>query len=171
LAKSSHANRGKTFEALIDKSNEAYDFQEIALINKIPNDFIVQRDWKTGQIIKAFPGKKSTVDYVGIAWGCPISFEAKSTKNKTSFPISNIKEHQIEFLSKWKFHKGIAFYLINFSTFDRTFLLFNDQLEEEFLKNGLKSIPFSFFEQNCIEVFSASLIPIDYLQALKGRFT
>ena len=166
-----HANRGKNFESLIDKSNEAYEFQEIALVNKIPNEFIVQRDWRTKQIVKAFPGKKSTVDYMGVIFGgIPISFEAKSTVNKKSFPISNIKEHQITFLEKWKGQKGLAFYLINFSTFDRTFLLFPEQLREEFLKNGLKSISLDFFEQNCIEVFNQALIPIDYITALKGRY-
>ena len=165
--KISHANRGKSFEQLIEQSNKAYEFQEVALVQKIPNEWIIQRDWKTRAITKAFPSGKSTVDYIGVYQGRGVAFEAKSTVNKTSFPLSNIKPHQIKYLESFAAHKGIAFYLINFSTFDRTFLMSAEQLRKDFLQEDKKSIPLSYFEERCIEIYSAATIPIDYIKGLK----
>ncbi len=52
-----------------------------------------------------------------------IDFEAKETKNKTSFPIKNIHEHQVKHLEQCLNHGGIAFIIIYFSTLDRIFFL------------------------------------------------
>ena len=59
------------------------------VIFKIPNEFIVLR--KGAKIVSAFPKKKSPcLDYIGILPnGKSIVFEAKTTANKTSFPLSN----------------------------------------------------------------------------------
>lgn len=166
--KISHANRGKNFEQLIEQTNRAYEFQDIALVHKIPNDWIIQRDWKTKAITRAFPSGKSTIDFNGVLkGGRAIGFEAKETTNKTSFPLKNIKPHQIEYLNTFAALQGIAFYLIRFSTFDRTFILGADQLQNDFLALDKKSIPFDYFENECIEVFAAATMPIDYLKGLK----
>src|SRR5699024_2772706 len=50
-------------------------------------------------------------------------FEAKETTNTTSFPFSNIHEHQINHMQHILSHGGIAFFIIKFTQFDETYLL------------------------------------------------
>ena len=47
------------------------------------------------KILDGFFEKKSTLDYSGIYNGKYVEFDAKETNSKTSFPLSNIHEHQI----------------------------------------------------------------------------
>jgi recombination protein U len=164
-SKTAHANRGKSFEKLIEDTNTSYEFEGLGMVQKIPNEWIVQR--RGPQIINAFTRSKSTVDFIGIIrTGQGISFEAKQTANKTSFPLSNIKPHQIDYLTNFEKMKGIAFFLVNFSTFGRTFILPVTQLNDFMQNNDKKSIPFSYFEDNTIEVYRTDTKPIDYLSPI-----
>ena len=99
-----HANRGANLEQLIEQANSVYMARNQAVITKIPTPWKVQRKYspytKTYQIYKAFPEKKSTVDFGGTANFLSVWFDVKSTKNKTSFPLANIHKHQIEYLEK-----------------------------------------------------------------------
>lgn len=52
------------------------------------------------KITDGFFEAPSTLDYNGIYKGKYIEFDAKETKNKTSFPISNIHRHQIDYVRK-----------------------------------------------------------------------
>lgn len=47
-------------------------------------------------INEAYFRTPSTTDYNGVYQGYYIDFEAKETKNKTSFPLNNIHDHQVE---------------------------------------------------------------------------
>ena len=47
-------------------------------------------------INEAYFRTPSTTDYNGVYNGYYIDFEAKETKNKTSFPLNNIHAHQVE---------------------------------------------------------------------------
>src|SRR5699024_12577168 len=67
--------------------------------------------------------KPSTTDYNGIYQGYYIDFEAKETKNKTSFPLNNIHDHQVSHMNQILKQKGICFLLIKFSYHDSVFLL------------------------------------------------
>ena len=67
--------------------------------------------------------KPSTTDYNGIYRGYYIDFEAKETKNKTGFPISNIHNHQIKHIRNIVNESGICFLIIRFTTLDKTYLL------------------------------------------------
>jgi recombination protein U len=166
--KTPHGNRGKSFEKLIDDTNKAYQLQGVALVQKIPNEWTIVR--RGPQIVSAFSRSKSTVDFIGILYtGRAISFEAKQTANKTSFPLANIKLHQTVYLSKFAELGGIAFFIINFSALNRTYLLPIDQYQEFCAKNSSKSIPFKYFEDNTKEVYSCANMPIDYLEALEGQ--
>ena len=75
----SRANRGRSFEELIDHANEWYNKRGIAAIQKIPTEWVVIRSG--AQIVRAFPKRKSTVDYIGLYYNRPIAFDAKSTQN------------------------------------------------------------------------------------------
>src|SRR5699024_10339176 len=47
----------------------------------------------------------------------------KETKNKTSFPLNNIHDHQVSHMKQILKQKGICFLLIKFSYHDSVFLL------------------------------------------------
>ncbi|EHL2672221.1 Holliday junction resolvase RecU, partial [Listeria monocytogenes] len=81
----SHANRGMTFERLIENACDIYQIKKLAIIQKLPTDWKIIRNG--AQITGAFPNKKSTVDFMGVLNpGMAIAFEAKETKAK-SFPF------------------------------------------------------------------------------------
>lgn len=109
----SHANRGAKLEKLIDMTNTQYRNKGVALIDKVPNAWVVQRDGK--RIVSAFPQRKTGVDYVGVSHGRAIAIEAKSTTNRTSFPLSMIQDHQIKFLQQFVDQGGVSFFIIEFS--------------------------------------------------------
>ena len=108
----SAANRGMSLEEDINLSNEYYRDMGIALINKRPTPInIVKVDYSRGaRITDAYFEKQSTTDYNGVYKGKYIDFEAKNTKSETSFPLSNISEHQIVHLRNVIKHGGIAFF-------------------------------------------------------------
>lgn len=162
----SHANRGITFERLIENACDIYQIKKLAIIQKLPTDWKIIRNG--AQITGAFPNKKSTVDFMGVLNpGMAIAFEAKETKAK-SFPFKNIHEHQIEYLKSVRKMGGHAFVLINFVTVDqiykidiKTFL----ELYEGAVQSGRKSIALKDIEEKADKVPTLSGIP-DFLNAL-----
>lgn len=144
--KVSSANRGMSFEKMINESNDYYREHDIAIIHKKPIPIqIVKVDYpsRSAAVIKeAYYKIPSTTDYNGIYKNTYIDFEAKETKNKTSFPFSNIHTHQIKHLDDVRRHGGISFVLIYFSVLDEIYLLESKYLTEfyERSKKGRKSI-------------------------------
>lgn len=57
---------------------------------------------------------KSTVDYIGVVQGIPVCFDAKETAVDI-FPLQNIHEHQVNFMSDFEKQQGIFVY--NFCIF------------------------------------------------------
>ena len=93
--KSNKANLGKAWEDKIINKCKYYRDNDIALIIKIPTEFTILR--RGARIISAFPREKAFLDFVGtLKDGRTIFVEAKSTANKTSFPLSMIKPHQYD---------------------------------------------------------------------------
>ena len=66
--------------------------------------------------------KKSSVDYIGVAQGIPICFDAKETRQK-SLPLKNIHEHQINFMESFEKQQGISFLIVHFLLNGKYFLL------------------------------------------------
>ncbi|MBU6113913.1 MULTISPECIES: Holliday junction resolvase RecU [Mammaliicoccus] len=126
-SKIQYGKRGMNLEEEIDKSNQYYRLEEIAVIHKKPTPVqIVDVDYPKRQkavIKEAYFRKPSTTDYNGIYQGYYIDFEAKETKNKTSFPLNNIHDHQVSHMNQILKQKGICFLLIKFSYHDSVFLL------------------------------------------------
>lgn len=60
--------------------------------------------------------KQSTVDFFGVysPHGKGIAFDAKQTMSKTSFPLSNVKQHQIEFIRYWTDVGGDGYFFVQF---------------------------------------------------------
>ena len=134
--------RGSTFEEFINKTNEVYEENGLALIQKIPTPITpIEMDSKKGHITLAYFDQKSTVDYVGAIQGIPVCFDAKEC-NKDTFPLQNIHQHQIDFMGKWEKQDGLAFILIFFSERDVYYYLPYVQLKgfwDRMVEGGRKS--------------------------------
>ncbi|MCP3030729.1 Holliday junction resolvase RecU [Halobacillus sp. A1] len=143
------SNRGMTLEEDIAVTNEYYRIANIANIHKKPTPVqIVDVHYpkRSAAVIKeAYFKQASTTDFNGIYRGSYIDFEAKETKNKTSFPLSNIHQHQIDHMKDCHHHGGICFLIIKFSLRDETYLLPAENLfhywEAQF-SGGRKSISY-----------------------------
>ena len=168
----SASNRGMDLENDINLSNEYYRNKGIALIYKRPTPInIVKVDYSHGaRITDAYFEKQSTTDYNGVYKGKYIDFEAKNTKSKTSFPLSNIEPHQIEHLKMVIKQGGIAFFIIQFQAHNQVFLL-DAQYVIDFYENGnRKSIPYDVFLQNGIEIKQGFSPRLYYMDAVIEKY-
>ena len=142
-----YGNRGMTLEEDLNESNEYYLANKIAVIHKKPTPIqIVKVDYpqRSKAVIKeAYFKTPSTTDYNGVYKGKYIDFEAKETKSKTSIPLQNFHDHQIEHIRQVIACNGISFVIIRFSTTEEVFLLegrFLLQFWERMENGGRKSI-------------------------------
>ena len=165
----SHGNRGMAFENDINETNDYYRNQGLCLVTKRPTPInVVSVDYSSGPIItNAYFEKQSTTDYNGVYNGRYLDFEAKSTKKKTSFPLANISKHQIEHLKQVIKHKGIAFFIIEFSEFDEVYFL-DAQYVINFYENGdRKSIPYNTIKEVGKRIKKAFVPRLDYLPIIQ----
>lgn len=170
-----YGKRGMSFEEAIDKSNEFYLNHQMAVIHKKPTPVqIVKVDYpkRSKAVIKeAYFKTPSTTDYNGIFNGKHIDFEAKETKNKTSFPLNNIHEHQVVHMKKVTEQQGICFLLIHFSHWDETYLLPFQSLYgywQRFIEGGRKSITLSEIRKDGILIPYQFQPRLDYLKAIQN---
>ncbi|WP_352399575.1 Holliday junction resolvase RecU [Anaerotignum sp.] len=140
--------RGSSLEESINFTNEKYRQRGLALLQKVPTPITpVRIDQEKRTITLAYFEKQSTVDYIGVAQGVPICFDAKETAHK-NLPLQNIHQHQIEFMADFRTQRGLAFLLVHFTSFDEYYLLPFEILEAFWLegeKGGRKSIPKNAF--------------------------
>ena len=151
------SNKGMSFENFIDATNRHYEIAGVAVIQKIPTP---SKNVK-GRIIYS---AKSTVDFIGVAMGGAVAFEAKETtgakrsdgtrRPESSFPLFShnkpmISEHQIRFLNKWERNGGWAFVLVHFKVRGECYRVpvsfFKTKYAEAAKRNGPKSIPVDEF--------------------------
>ncbi len=159
--------RGSTFEEIINFTNERYRQEGLALFQKIPTPITpVRMDAETKTIALAYFEKQSTIDYIGVAQGVPVAFDAKETAGK-SLPLQNIHAHQMAFMEEFKAQRGLSFLLVHFSAVDEYFLLPFETLKvywENAEKGGRKSIPYDAFEKKYLIRQNGSLL--HYLEAV-----
>lgn len=107
--------RGSTLEDLINRTNEKYREQGLALIQKVPTPITpIKIDKEHRHITLAYFDQKSTVDYIGAVQGIPVCFDAKECVSDT-FPLQNIHPHQVQFMEDFEKQEGIAFLILLFS--------------------------------------------------------
>lgn len=153
------AHLGQRFERLVEAANREYEFKGRALIEKQE----VAKAEVNGKMIYA---KKGLPDFMGLMnGGRSVIFDAKSTRNKTSFPLNNLlkREHQLDFLYKAEQMGAAAFYLIEFAMLGRYFILPANTARvyvEQARAGGRKSIPLHEF---AIEVEGTWENCLDYL--------
>lgn len=110
-------------EDLINRTNEKYRENGLALIQKIPTPITpIKMDKEHHQITLAYFEQKSTVDYIGVVQGIPVCFDAKECAVDT-FSLQNIHTHQVEFMEEFEKQGGIAFFLIYYTAKDLFYYL------------------------------------------------
>ena len=168
--KISNTNRGMILEDKINASNKYYKDNNIAIIYKkpIPIQVVeVQYPKRSKALIsKAYYKVPSTTDYNGIYKGYYIDFEAKQTRNKTSFPISNIHTHQLDHLEKIYEHKGISFVIIEFVSYNECYLLDSSKMIKYIKYMQRKSLPYNWIKDNGILILANAYINLDYIKAI-----
>ena len=147
--------KGMALEKRVNACNLRYRKQKFALIEKIELGFRISS--------RGLIPLVSTVDYRGMIkrgdHTSGIAFDAKETKNKVSFPLKNIKDHQIEYLRHVNYIGGEAYLLIQFTELyqDTAFLtpisFIIDYWDNQF-NGGPKSIKHDAFSKDW-------LVPID----------
>ena len=165
-------NRGMGFEADINQSNAYYNDNNICLITKRPTPInIVKVDYTRGaKITNAYFEKQSTTDYNGVYKSRYIDFEAKNTKNKTSFPLANIPSQQIEHLKKVIKHGGIAFFLIQFESLLKVYLIDASYVIHFYEEGDRKSIPIDVIEKEGIEIEQGLNPRLNYIKAVEAKY-
>ena len=169
----SAANRGMDLESALNQTNSYYVRKNIALIYKRPTPInVVKVDYSKGspRITHAYFEKQSTTDYNGVYKGKYIDFEAKSTINKTSFPLANIEKHQIEHLKRVLANNGIAFFIMQFSSFNEVYLLDASFVIEFYEKGDRKSIPYKTVSTEGILLKENYSPRLDYISAVEKLY-
>ncbi|NMH83289.1 Holliday junction resolvase RecU [Bacillus coagulans] len=158
-------NRGMAFEATINLVNQLYKSRKIAIINKRPTPVKVLKS-KGTKVLSGYFEEKSTVDYDGVYRGRPIYFEAKSVQTVTRFDLSNLHQHQYEYLNLVDQNGALAFVLIEFKDSKDVFLC-PMSMVRKYVKlsatGGRKSIPREAFEYEALLVKDTGRAPMDYL--------
>lgn len=161
--------RGSTLEDLINRTNEKYLQNNLALIQKIPTPITpISIDKVTRHITLAYFDQKSTVDYIGVVQGVPVCFDAKECRTDT-FPLANIHEHQIEFMRNFEKQDGVAFILISYTHRNKFYYLRFEELYK-FWKRKLDGGRKSFKYEELDPTYFLSETPgvfIPYLEALQ----
>ncbi|MCR4636325.1 Holliday junction resolvase RecU [Butyrivibrio fibrisolvens] len=115
--------RGSVLEDMINRTNERYLAEGLALIQKIPTPITpINIDKETRHITLAYFDQKSTVDYIGAVQGIPVCFDAKECAVNT-FSLQNIHPHQVAFMENFEKQDGIAFFLIYYTGRDEMYYL------------------------------------------------
>ncbi|PXW91755.1 recombination protein U [Streptohalobacillus salinus] len=177
VKKQSFSNRGMTLEEDINVTNQVLHQQNKCVVHKKPTPVqIVKVDYpkRSAAVIKeAYFKQASTTDYNGVYRGRYIDFEAKETKNKTAFPLTNFHAHQIEHMREVVAHGGISFVIIRFQPHNRTFFLPAMKLFaywERQYKGGRKSIPYQDIVEHGIEMPTGYPVIVNYLSVIDQLF-
>ncbi|HCX2103236.1 TPA: Holliday junction resolvase RecU [Staphylococcus aureus] len=168
-----YGGRGMSLEKDIEHSNAFYLKSDIAVIHKKPTPVqIVNVNYpkrSKAVINEAYFRTPSTTDYNGVYQGYYIDFEAKETKNKTSFPLNNIHDHQVEHMKNAYQQKGIVFLMIRFKTLDEVYLLPYSKFEifwKRYKDNIKKSITVDEIRKNGYHIPYQYQPRLDYLKAV-----
>lgn len=150
--------RGSTLEEFINRTNERYQEQKLALIQKIPTPITpIRIDKENRHITLAYFDQKSTVDYIGVVQGIPVCFDAKECSADV-FPLQNIHEHQVEFMEQFEAQEGISFLVLYFSKRDEFYYMRCEEMKKFWNRSregGRKSFRYEELNQ-------------DYFMPLKG---
>ncbi len=163
-----YKNRGMFLENIINDSNTFYISKDKAVIYKKPTPIKVLNvsypSRKSTVINKAVFESISTLDYNGIYKGKYIEFDAKESKSKSSFPLANVKSHQIKHIESIIRHGGIVFLIIYMC--NEFYLLKGETLLSFIESNERKSLPIEYIKENCYKIEENYMPRLDYLKTV-----
>ena len=165
--KISQGGRGALLEDMINFTNEIYKRRGLALVQKIPTP-ITPIQMNGPIITKAFFAEKSTVDYIGVADGRGICFDAKECRQKT-FPLKNIHEHQYLFMNEFQKNGGTTFMVLYYSIEEVFYLLTMEELRifyQRMEDGGRKSISFDELQED--HFFNTGETPVPYIEKIRS---
>ncbi|MEE1130896.1 MAG: Holliday junction resolvase RecU [Caryophanon sp.] len=169
----SFSNRGMLLEDMINESNKYYLSHNICVIHKKPTPItVVSVDYTSRsktKINEAYFQTPSTLDYNGIYKSKYLDFDAKETKNKSSFPLSNFHKHQIDHMASVKKHGAICFAIFYFKSIKKIYILDSDIILDYWNakeNGGRKSIPIDTFEKDGIELTIGYQPQLDYIKII-----
>ncbi|CAM3722109.1 Holliday junction resolvase RecU [Alkalicoccus chagannorensis] len=166
------SNRGMRFEEDIQESCAFYLARDKAVIHKKPTPLQIVRvhypKRSAAVVTEAYFQQPSTTDFNGVYRGRYVDFEAKETRNKTSFPLKNIHAHQIDHMKQAEAHGGTCFLLMHFRAHKEVYLVpaavIVDWYENK--DKTRKSIPKKDIEAAGYHVPVGFLPRIDFLKAV-----
>ena len=169
----SHSNRGMNLETLVNHANAVYMQSGKAVVFKVPTPTkVLYKNYNGYRMpIKAFYESKAWLDYVGVVNGKAVTFDAKETKNKTNFPLQNLKPHQVYAMDQWNKCGGKSFLIVWFKTINEVYLLPAKVVlywYKASLEGGRKSIPYKQFQTDAIHILSGNHTYLDWLSAYKN---
>lgn len=161
--------RGSTLEEFLNRTNEKYLEQGLALIQKIPTPITpVQIDKEHRHITLAYFDQRSTVDYIGAVQGIPVCFDAKEC-NSDTFPLQNIHEHQVAFMEAFEKQDGVAFLIIYYTKRNELYYMTFEELKmfwDRAQSGGRKSIRYEELDAKYfLELKNGCFVP--FLDALQ----
>ncbi|MDO4632303.1 MAG: Holliday junction resolvase RecU [Eubacteriales bacterium] len=169
MAWKSRGLRGSVFEDLINRSNEVYLEQGLALIQKIPTPITpIRMDKESRHITLAYFEQKSTVDYIGVVQGIAVCFDAKECATDT-FALQNVHAHQMEFMRQFERQDGLAFFLIYYTSRDEIYYVPFADMErfwQRMENGGRKSFRFEEIDQS-FRLQSKSGVLVPFLEGVK----
>ena len=172
MSKSSYGNRGMFLENIINDSNTYYNSIDKCLIFKKPTPIkvlnVTYPTDKSHLIDKAVYSSISTLDYNGIYREKYIEFDAKECHSTTSFPLSNIKEHQLEHIKRVIKQKGIVFLIIFMN--NEFYLLKGETLIEYINNNKRKSIEYEYLKNNSYKIKESYTPRLKYLDSVDEAY-
>ena len=167
-----YKNRGMFLENIINDSNTYYNSIDKSLIFKKPTPIkVLNVSYPTNKshlIDKAVYSNISTLDYNGIYREKYIEFDAKECQNKTSFPLSNIKEHQLEHIKKVIKQKGIVFLIIYMN--NEFYLLKGEDIIAYIDSNDRKSIEFEYIKTKGYKISESYTPRLKYLDQVDEAY-
>ena len=165
-------NRGMFLENILNDSNTYYNSIEKCLIYKKPTPIKVLNvsypNDRSHLIDKAVYSSISTLDYNGIYREKYIEFDAKECHSKTSFPIANIKGHQLEHIKRVIKQKGLAFLIIFMN--NNFFLLKGEDIIEFINNTDRKSIDYKYIETKGYKLSESYTPRLKYLDAVDEAY-
>ena len=172
MSNSIYGTRGMFLENILNDSNTYYNSIDKCLIYKKPTPIkVLNVSYPTNRshvIDKAVYSNISTLDYNGIYKGRYIEFDAKECKSKTSFPLSNIKDHQVNHIRKVIKQDGIVFLIIMIND---EFYLFKGEDLISFIDNvSRKSIEYAYLKEHGYKINESYIPRLKYLDAVDNAY-
>jgi len=158
-----YGNRGKRSEDLIESVIDKYNQSGQSVIQRVSTPI---RKLKGGGFTYS---KKSTVDFVGVAYSRPVAFEVKKTEFSTRFPLSNVSDHQFSFLKKYHLQNGISFLLVEFEKLAEWYVVPFQMLSRWWGCRERESIPHQAFVDEAVRVEPGGRTGLDFLAFINAE--